>query len=177
MRPEAHAAALRSAAKLVLGMASIATFNVGCSSETSEETAANDSAVTTTDAEKTCEGKPTTTPTPAPACGAVLNAAFPKKDGFTWQPHAQSAEVVACCRAELAEHDFASPHRWDCCWAFDPAEQKDPNTEWPTTVAQTAGLGLACTPWGPPVPPSMNRKIRRSPARRDMAAFIAQAVA
>ncbi|MBX3229899.1 MAG: hypothetical protein KIT84_06150 [Labilithrix sp.] len=178
MSPEVHAAALRSAAKLVLGMASIATFTAGCSSETEETTASSDSAVITGDTKKAdCdEGEPAK-PEPAPACGAVLHAAFPSPDGFTFAPHAESAEVVACCRQELLASDGMTAFRWDCCSAFDVAEQEDPDTTWPSTVAHTPGIGFACTPWGPPVPPSMNRKARRSPARRDMAMFLAAAVA
>lgn len=176
MRPEIHAAALRSAAKLVLGMASLATLNVGCSTETADgETASNDSAVTT--AEKATECAEPKKPAEKAACGAVLHAAFPDPSQYAWQPVKQSAEIVSCCKAELLEHAEMTQYRWDCCVAFDPAAQEDPNTEWPTTVARTPGIGTACTPWGPPVPPSMKRKTRRSPARRDMAAFLAQAVA
>lgn len=174
MRPEVHAAALRSAAKLVLGMASLATLNIGCSSETAEgETASNDSAVTTTEKAACAEPKKPAEPT---ACGAVLHAAFPDPSGYAWEPVKQSAEIVSCCKAELIEHDAMTPFRWDCCVAFDAAAQEDPDTEFPTTVAHTPGIGTACTPWGPPVPPSMKRKTRRSPARRDMAAFLAQAI-
>ena len=45
MRPDVHAAALRSAAKLVFGMASLASFTVACAA-TSEEPASNSEAVT-----------------------------------------------------------------------------------------------------------------------------------
>ena len=76
------------------------------------------------------------------ACQQTTAAAFPKgeaKDGNV------SAEVLACCQMIAADHDsrgLANLGDWaersGCCSAMD----------WQGSAA--------CTPWGPPTPPTMN---------------------
>jgi hypothetical protein len=78
-----------------------------------------------------------------PCCDALLEATFP--DGMS-SPGPQSADVVACCNDELGAKvgvtsgGSALPYAvlYQCC--FVPDVVKQPST---------------CTPWGPPVPPSM----------------------
>jgi hypothetical protein len=188
MRPDVHAAALRSAAKLVLGMASIASVTTACSSEATDDTGATTDAVMTkeTGSKKTDDtttvtadlgegsGKPTTK-----ACKATLSTAFPhpsfKSYGVTTP---QPADVLDCCQQELAKHGSMTAYRWECCFAYDENATVDPGKDgtvdpWDVPTLSSQAPGFACTPWGPPVPPQMNRNRKFSPARRDMNAFLA----
>lgn len=173
MRPEVHAAALRSAAKLVLGMASIASVTVACAA-TSEESDANTQAVTAKN-DGSGDGSPTTTSDDAGTplgCQATLNAAFPGPDRYGTDATKEPKDVVACCDEALAGGVGAMGHRWACCNAYDQVDA-DGN---PETVSRKHGM--ACTPWGPPVPPRMNRRAKKaSPARRDMNAALLGLVA
>jgi hypothetical protein len=130
MRNDVHAAALKAAAKVAFSVA----FLNGCGSaaEPAEEAATNENAIHS-------DGCPST------GCDALLEAAFPKPGDYQWEPVPQSKQVVACCERELAKHDAATKYRWDCCVAFDPE----------TGHHASQDHGLACTPWGPPVPPAM----------------------
>jgi hypothetical protein len=156
MRTDVHFAALRAAAKVAF---SISLLN-GCSSadalgsddklEGDEGVASNESAINA--AVKDCPDHP------APSCAAVLASAFPKPGHYQTEPVPQPANVVACCDKELSKEGSGTEYRWDCCVAFDP---KDPNG----TPLGDGKHVWACTPWGPPVPPSMDRLATRR-ARR-----------
>lgn len=127
MNQDVHAKALKAAAKVAFSIAL-----VGCASA-EPDAATQSAAVVDGDGE-------------ANPCDATLAEAFPEPGGYQWEPVAQTAEVVACCKAELGEHDFMSSYRWDCCVAFDPK------------TGESAFSGGACTPWGPPVPPSFGKR-------------------
>ena len=56
-----------------------------------------------------------------------------------------SAEVQTCCGELLQKSQGGlAAHRWDCC------------ANLPADAGQE--VGIACTPWGPPVPPRMQRR-------------------
>jgi hypothetical protein len=189
MRPDVHAAALRSAAKLVLGMASLASITTACSSEATDDTGASTDAVMTkdnNDSKKTDDtmlsfGNGTGEATTA-ACKATLESAFPHptfKDYGKATP--QPGDVLDCCKQELAKHGSMTKYRWECCFAYDENAKVDPGKDgevdpWDVPTLSSQAGGFACTPWGPPVPPQMNRMQRRnkklSPARRDMVRFL-----
>ena len=140
MRNDVHTAALKAAAKVAFSMA----FVSGCSSSAGEPTGESESAVMT-------YGSPSK-PDAAVSCTDVLAATFPKPGDYQWEPVPQSAEVVSCCKEELEAHDASTPYRWDCCVAFDPK------------TGDTTGHAMACTPWGPPVPPAMKARTLRAVA-------------
>lgn len=193
MRPDVHAAALRSAAKLVLGMASIASVTVACSSETTDDTGASTDAVMTkndnatkknaTDDDLALTGGATGEPT-SKECAATLASAFPTPSGYEWTPVPQPPKVAACCDEELTKHGWTTAYRWDCCVAYDENAPLETDKEGnPIPWSAPTGMHkhvLACTPWGPPVPPQMNRLQRRnrklSPARHDMNRFLASQI-
>ena len=54
--------------------------------------------------------------------------------------------MVQTCCVELLEKSKGglAAHRWDCC------------ANLPADAGQN--VGIACTPWGPPVPPRMQRR-------------------
>lgn len=187
MRPDVHVMALRSAAKLVLGMASIASIT-GCSSSAPEGTSSAEDAVTTPGgaaksdtadrgvanddpfAIEVTKDEPT-----SKACQATLAAAFPNPGGYQWEPVPQPTAVVTCCDEELTKHDASTEYRWECCVAYDESATGEKDEDGhvnpfslPTGMHSHA---MACTPWGPPVPPSMHR-LRRvdptAPRRRDL---------
>jgi hypothetical protein len=101
-------------------------------------------------------------------CEAILTAAFPTPGDYPseaqWEGVPHSSAVVACCDAELASTDGISTYRWDCCVAFDP-EVSDGGM----SNTLYGKYSMACTPWGPPVPPSMTRRRGVTP---DVAAWI-----
>src|SRR5262249_11398204 len=154
MRSDVHLFALRAAAKVAFSMALPVAMLSGCSSAdnqnndgtspTDEETAANEEAIKSGKKKPPCHEDAAA---PKPSCDSVLASAFPGPDKYQWEPVAQSKEVVACCDKELTEKGVGSPHRWACCVAYDP-----------TVDAGSGGFrsfsshGMACTPWGPPVP-------------------------
>lgn len=101
-----------------------------------------------------------------PDCASTLAATFPPPDEYRWTPEARSKDVVACCLGELTTNGELSAYRWGCCVAYD---ENDPNK----TEVSSSVTNMACTPWGPPVPPSMTRSRR---ARPEIAAWIAKAM-
>ncbi|MBX3209156.1 MAG: hypothetical protein KF764_29250 [Labilithrix sp.] len=181
-RSATHGAALKAAAKVAFSMALLN----GCSSADGvfgdeaegDEAVSSESAVTSgspkTGAPKRALGKK---PCPSedgaepakPSCEATLTAAFPTPGNYQWEPVAQSKDVVACCDEELTKNGAGSEYRWDCCVAYDPTV--DPEGRGPRSGGTH---GMACTPWGPPVPPSMKRGRRANP---EIATWIARAVA
>jgi hypothetical protein len=189
MRSDVHFAALKAAARVAFSVAlPAATVLTGCSSaggllgeEESDDAVSNESAIAANASNaagsrpKRSLGKkpcPTTTEDAGPAkpsCEATLAATFPTPGDYQWEPVAQSKEVVACCDEELTKNGASSAYRWDCCVAYDPAATPDPNSGF-----TNSSHGMACTPWGPPVPPSMKRSRRPSPA---LSAFLNAAVA
>lgn len=169
MRSDVHLAALRAAARVAFSVASVALVN-GCSaaddgaSKSDDRRAANDSEDTTASESAVVsrpgsQGRPrppcTDASAPKPTCEQILASKFPVPGDYQYEPVAQPADVVACCDQELTTHGAQSKFRWDCCVAYDPA--KVPAGEDPPSPFSGAH-GLACTPWGPPVPPSMARR-------------------
>jgi hypothetical protein len=177
MRSDVHSAALEAAAKVAF---SVALLN-GCSGADAlgdrsvaedDEAISDEAAIVSSGSkrsgskkpspEKLCpdasaetDATPTGTDAGQPSCDAVLAAAFPTPGDYQWKPVAQSKEVVACCDEELTKSGAMSTYRWDCCVAYDPASTPDPQSGF-----TNPNHGMACTPWGPPVPPSMNRARR-----------------
>lgn len=181
MRPDVHALALRSAAKLVLGMASLATVTTACSAEATDETGASTDAVMTkndTNDKATNDnaildnGLGGTGAQTTAECKETLASAYPHPGGYQWKPVAEPADVVACCHEELVAHGAGSHYRWDCCVAYDPNATPSTGAS-DGTQSFEQSIGWACTPWGPPVPPAMKRIRKASPARRDMNRFLA----
>jgi hypothetical protein len=157
MRNDVHFAALRAAAKVAFSMALLN----GCASpDPNEKTSDNgegDEALSTSNAAVTTADKDC----PAEGCDALLASKFPGQRPYQWKKVPQSAEVVSCCKKEIGTKGVRSHYRWDCCVAFDPE------------TGDSAWNGAACTPWGPPVPPSMDRlakrRARRAAAQASMA--------
>lgn len=155
MRSDVHFLALRTAAKMAFSVA----FLGGCSAAppvvvddlpTGEDPGTAESEYSARRRKKPCD-KDAAAPTgPAPTCDQLVNAAFP--DGGAWPDGKPlvSKEVASCCEKILLGQEGDAgrnhPHRWDCCAALD----------WGQGSSQE--LGVACTPWGPPVPPSMKRR-------------------
>ena len=106
-----------------------------------------------------CSPVVTTTPTPAPKpepCPVVVDRFFPN-DPDDYAPEKTISDVPPdvkkCCldalsqtASEDAKKVFAA-HRWTCCRVID-----NPRNSY---------SGVACTPWGPPVPPSLARRLDR----------------
>lgn len=153
MRSDVHQAALRAAAKVAFSMA---FFTVGCAAATQpaaepevdgDEPGTAESDISTSKpkasrvATKGCAKKPA-----KPSCEAIVAAAFPTEGDYPGTKQSVSKEVEACCVELLTEPSEAGigaiAHRWDCCANATPG----------------ADVGMACTPWGPPVPPSMSRR-------------------
>jgi|GEM_PF-2294603 len=178
MRNEVHQAALKAAAKVTFsfvflqGCGGAVTPPEGARTERDEEGRATNEQHTTgkpgqepgDSLARDREDAAATAPMPA-SCEATLAAAFPEPPEFAFEPEGQSKDVVACCDAELAEKGPSSPYRWACCVAHDA--EVHPDDAW-TSMLQTKH-GTACTPWGPPVPPSMARTRR---ARPEIAAWL-----
>ncbi len=171
MRSDVHFAALRAAAKLALGMAVLG----GCSAAEAErvlgnaddgagdEAESSESAIAAKDGdgEEKTEAKTDSTVStsknknctkdagpPKPSCEQVLASAFPDGGDF-WseEPGNVSQDVKDCCIAEIKDKGWQAPHHWACCMA----------TNWGQD-ANDQQVAIACTPWGPPVPPKMRQK-------------------
>jgi len=175
MNRDVHLAALRAAARVAFSMALPVALVSGCAA--ASETSGGEESASTEDALKSSKKKPCHEDAgPAkPSCDSVLASAFPGPDTYQWEPVAASAEVVACCDKELTDKGASSAHRWACCVAYDPATV---NVDAGESPAFANGHGMACTPWGPPCPPSMRRgrAAKRNPALRMGArAFLARA--
>ena len=159
MRSDVHSAALRAAAKVAFSVA----FIGGCAAQTAEgeDPATADGTPAATSAEADLSAKKTKkkdkvsalpddchhedASVPKLSCEQVVAAAFPTEGNYPGKRQSVSAEVQTCCAELLGDRDGGLPaHRWDCC-ANLPA---DPGQN----------IGIACTPWGPPVPPSMKRR-------------------
>ena len=144
-----HFAALKAASRVAFGIVALA----GCSeAATEEDTLASESNIMSKDPEKPCPSKQDagTDAAPAkPSCENVLASAFPDGgDDFSsmQNPPKVSDEVKTCCAEHLKSEDentWQLQYRWSCCGVLDNWNNPDPS------------IGMACTPWGPPVPPSM----------------------
>lgn len=164
MRTDVHSAALRAAAKVAFSVA----FISGCSSPASD--LADESPVDNTDGVEpgtsesditTAKKKPSKSAqltsgchsdkdagAPKLTCDQVVNAAFPTEGNYPGKKQTVSVEVQTCCVELLTKSGgMLDHHRWDCCANLPAGTGQD--------------VGIACTPWGPPVPPSMkNRRSR-----------------
>jgi hypothetical protein len=134
MNKEVHAAALRAAAKVAFSVA----FITGCSSEE----AASDTAPGPQESEvrsNACGDKKFT-------CTDLVKASFPAEGNYPGQAVASiSPAVKQCCTELLIKNGSQTEHRWDCCANRNNAGASEQN------------VNIACTPWGPPVPPAMKR--------------------
>jgi hypothetical protein len=90
-------------------------------------------------------------PTASRDCKDVVTKAFPEPSGYPGTKRAVFAEVASCCK-EVLSKDFRIPQRWDCCANLTG----DP-------------MGIACTPWGPPLPPRHTSSRRRAASHGRMA--------
>lgn len=148
MNHEVHAAALRAAARLAFSVA----FVAGCSNGAADETQSVDSNLdkATNDNGNAANTDPQPPPlTPAEiACKEVLTSAFAN---YEWQENGFpiSHEATECCLdTAMSFWGHNSEFRNMCCGSYDASEGPK----------QGQISNMACTPWGPPVPPSMNRK-------------------
>jgi hypothetical protein len=148
--------ALRAAAKVALSL----TVLTGCSSTPAES---RDEGTQSEEALRRRRQDPlasvdTSCPT---ECEAALDALTADRDANRMEDLPKSPNVVACCNTLLDESDrewstpmdddggiadasepFKTKHRFTCCRATGTKE-----VPW--------GTHVACTPWGPPMPPSM----------------------
>ncbi len=132
MRRETHLAALRMASKVAL---STALSTVSACSSTAP------APITATPAAESVPQKPAPAPPPPLSCEQRIEQAFPTEGHYPGEKQNVSPEVVSCCRESLLAHHGGAPHRWDCC----------------ANVEKTGNdLHAACTPWGPPMPPSVS---------------------
>ena len=166
MRSDVHSAALRAAAKVAFSVA----FIGGCAahaadadeaanadgtqpsttseSDLSAKKKAKNKGTTASELPSDCHHEDASVP-PKLSCDQIIAAAFPGQDKYPGTKQSVSAEVQSCCLEELEDRDggLLPAHRWDCC----------------ANLPDNAGenVGIACTPWGPPVPPAMNRNRNR----------------
>ena len=173
MEKHVHAAALRAAAKVAFSMAFI-----GCSSPAkapSQEAADGEgydtvtSDVTEAPARGASGGASAKPAAPVPpchkdagttttrSCKEVVASAFPDAGWVSpGEGTPVSDQVKACCTELLTTNEFdAFAERWACCDAVGAFSGGGP-----------PGIGMACTPWGPPVPPAMRRKPTKPPTQR-----------
>lgn len=167
MNRDVFSAALRATAKVAFSMALVA----GCTtSEGTEPTGASDS-----DIKKGCpddpskaDAAPDSSPDAAPDasadCTALLASYDAEREKFLAAVSAHyadggadedapkappvSAVTTSCCREEVSAKGWKSAHRQSCCYGALVSEdgwQPDPDP----------AIAMACTPWGPPVPPAM----------------------
>jgi hypothetical protein len=165
MRSDVHSAALRAAAKVAFSVAFIGGCSAplalpGSEGKLPENEEGNEPGTAESDLyarpkkpKKPVIGAPSTTcdglgTRPAPqSCEAVVNAAFPTEGDYPGTKQSVAAEVQTCC-VELLEKSqgMLANHRWDCCANLPENPSQD--------------VAMACTPWGPPVPPAMKRRAK-----------------
>ena len=139
MRKDVHLAALRAASKVALSMA----FVAGCSP------AEPDDAATAGGAESEVKKSPQSCDGKAFTCDDIINAAFPEVGNYPGKKIKVSTNVTSCCEHQLVEKGAGTEHRWDCCGVVTSTDQN---------------INIACTPWGPPVPPAMKPRALREAA-------------
>jgi len=165
MERETRRLALRQAAKMVLG----AAF-VGCGGAMAAEappdaasdgrgavdakTAAHDAAaVSPKDAGLACDLTPEDagiSESSVACCLALTESATPDAGGFDFDPSPWAADpsLSGCCHAlyEKNDHNLVSfVYGQGSHWRYDTCG----------ICAKLVGDPVACTPWGPPVPPAM----------------------
>jgi hypothetical protein len=168
MRRDVHFAALQAASRVAFSVA----FLGGCSAagevDDADEGESYESAI---HAGSPSKSKPKSRsvgkkPCPSkdagkPSCESVLASTFGDAGGWGEQV-TLSADAKACC-SEVVKQSMAqdptaerSPYHWACCSASNWGQDLD---------VGDGGVGWACTPWGPPVPPAMTKKriIRAEP--------------
>ena len=152
MRSDVRSKALRAAAKVAFSV----VFLNGCSSAATEGEASDtpgegNAESYEADLKSGCH-KDAAAPTPAKdasapklSCTQVVAAAFPIEGDYPGAKQSVSAAVQTCC-VELLDKSqgMLADHRWDCC------------ANLPADAGQS--VHIACTPWGPPVPPRMKRR-------------------
>jgi hypothetical protein len=169
MNHDVRSAALRAAAKVALSVGVLG----GCGGSVANEPkgpyepeparsnypATGGAGGAGADRAEPCEDAPTPAPT-KPACDGVLASAFADPAWDDWQPWGWppvdpppvSEDVKACCEEELASADgINSEHRFQCCGVVGYGRDG---------VELDPAVSMACTPWGPPVPPAMRRRAR-----------------
>lgn len=142
-----HFNALRAAARVAFGVAVLG----GCTAAaTEDETASSESSINAKEPCPTQTDAAAPKPDAKPSCENVLASAFPDGgDDFGLSqepPKAVSDDVKTCCEEKLTDQSEASwmfEHRWACCNVL--GSWNSPDRE----------IAMACTPWGPPVPPRM----------------------
>jgi hypothetical protein len=96
-----------------------------------------------------CSAPKPSSPKPAAPvdCVAITDQQLGAKDDYDPQPPPTvSSEAVQCCTAAIqkgypeGDNPVFAKHRWGCC----------------AVVAPDKKYSMACTPWGPPVPPRFN---------------------
>lgn len=159
MHRDVFSAALRATAKVAFSMAIV----TGCTASESPETGSSDS-----DIKRGCSDdakKPDAAPA-EPDCASTLatyeagrNKWLADLDAYYQDAGADtdhapkapavSAEAKACCHEEVSKEGWGAPHRASCCQgALSWQEALDNGDQ---------AVEMACTPWGPPVPPAMKR--------------------
>ena len=150
MRSDVHSTALRAAAKVAFSVA----FISGCSSagDTTDDGSGKNAdgtpaSTSESDIKRGCHSEKDAA-APKLTCDQIVNAAFPTEGNYPGAKAAVSMEVQTCCDELLTKSQGAlTHHRWDCC------------ANLPADAGQ--GAGIACTPWGPPVPPAMKSRRAR----------------
>jgi hypothetical protein len=163
MRSDVHTAALRAAAKVAFSVAFLGGCSAGATDLAETDPATGDGVdPATTEADLSAKGgkkkngsKAIAAPchkdasAPKASCEQVVAAAFPTEGSYPGVKQSVSAEVQTCCVELLDKSQGAlAQHRWDCC------------ANLPVDAGQK--ISIACTPWGPPVPPSMKRRAKKS---------------
>jgi hypothetical protein len=164
MRSDVHTAALRAAAKVAFSV----TFLGGCAAATTDlaegdpATGGYGSEPATSEADLSAKGPKKKPGAKAdgcrhdkdasvakPSCEQVVAVAFPTDGNYPGVKQSVSADVQTCCAELLDKSQGAlAHHRWDCC------------ANLPADAGQK--VSIACTPWGPPVPPSMKRRGKKT---------------
>ena len=154
MQRESFTKALRATAKIACAAS---LLNVGCKSKTPTEVASPaTSTIEEPNIEENLELDPSSDPTEREfkECQPVIRAEF-ANDTFP-MPEEISQEVKDCCALTAAYYDALSFKTGDFSL----------NTEWENRNECCSALewsdgSMACTPWGPPTPPSA-RNMKRS---------------
>jgi hypothetical protein len=141
MKKEVHLAALNAASKVAFSVAVLA----GCSSSEPVEQGASPSQESEVRS-NACGGKKFT-------CDDLVKAVFPTPGNYPGQSIATSAQVKQCCTELLQAKGAQLENRWDCCANRAPTADAGENSE------SELNLFVACTPWGPPVPPAFERGV------------------
>jgi len=154
MTPETHRLALRAAAKLALS-ALAPTLALACGSAATEETPTSATSVDLTSAHDGGTPKEVAlycaaeapTKTTRECCDTELATATFGDDAGT------NSLTLGCCDVLIHSADpWSSEQLGECCFALGTPH------------------GPACTPWGPPVPPSMGWKRGAPSAHQVLAA-------